>query len=206
MVTRCRCCGSSDVVSVLDLGAQPWGNDFINIEDQRQCARYPLALSVCSVCMMTQIAYTVPKEVMFITHNYISGTTRKLRAHFVTVAQDMLAKIPFGPRDYLVDIGGNDGTFLVPIRERGVGVLNVESATLQAEISRRKGLPTVNRFFSLETARALLREYGPARVIHGSGVFFHLEELHSAFAGIKELLHPDGMIVAEFIYLPTMIE
>jgi hypothetical protein len=201
----CRCCASNDLVPVLDLGEQPWGNDFIKIEEHRECERHPLILSVCTACTMAQIGYTVPKEVMFVHHNYISGTTRKLREHFEAVGQDILAKIPFGPRDYILDIGGNDGTFLVPLRERGVGVLNVESATLQAEISRRKGLPTVNRFFNLDAARDLRREYGPARVIHGSGVFFHLEELHSAFAGIKELLHPDGVVVAEFIYLPTMM-
>ena len=44
------------------------------------------------------------------------------------------------------------------------------------------------------------------RVIHGSGVLFHLEELHSAFRGIEYLLEDRGVLVAEFIYLPSMIE
>jgi C-methyltransferase C-terminal domain/Putative zinc binding domain/Methyltransferase domain len=205
-VMACRCCGASTLVPVLDLGSQPWGNDFIKIEAQATCARYPLVLFVCTTCTMAQIGHTVPKETMFVRHNYISGTTRRLRTHFEDIARDILARIPFGPHDYVLDIGGNDGTFLVPIRERGVGVLNIESATLQAELSARKGLPTVNRFFNREAALDLRREHGPARVIHGSGVFFHLEELHSAFEGVKHLLHHNGVVVAEFIYLPTMIE
>lgn len=155
---------------------------------------------------MAQIGYTVPKEIMFREHNYVSGTTRQLRTHFEGVGQEILARVPFGSDDYILDVGGNDGTFLVPLRDRGVNVLNVESATLQAELSHRKGLRTLNTFFDLPTAIEIRRQYGPARVIHGAGVFFHLEELHSAFAGIKELLHPDGWVVAEFIYLPTMIE
>ena len=43
-------------------------------------------------------------------------------------------------------------------------------------------------------------------MIHGSGVLFHLEELHSAFRGIELLLEDGGVLVAEFIYLPGMIE
>jgi len=191
---------------VLDLGNQPWGNDFIRIEEQRECTRYPLVLSFCPTCTMAQIGHTVAKEVMFVHHSYVSGTTRKLREHFDAVGKEIVARVPFGSGDYVLDIGGNDGTFLVPIRERGIQVLNVESATLQAELSRRKGLPTVNEFFNLDTAVRLRQQHGQARVIHGAGVLFHLEELHSAFAGIKELLHPDGVVVAEFIYLPTMIE
>ncbi|HVX90060.1 MAG TPA: methyltransferase, partial [Candidatus Paceibacterota bacterium] len=72
-MTSCRCCASSDVVPVLDLGLQPWGNDFIKIEDGRECNRYPLVLSVCRSCTMAQIGYTVPKEIMFVQHNYVSG-------------------------------------------------------------------------------------------------------------------------------------
>jgi len=201
----CRCCGNDAVVPVLDLGSQPWGNDFIMIEDGRASRRYPLVLEFCAACTMAQIGHTVPKEVMFVNHNYISGTTRQLRSHFEGVARDILGRVRFGPHDYVLDIGGNDGTFLVPIKERGIRVVNVESATLQSELSRRKGIDTVNRFFNLEAAQALRQERGPAKVIHGSGILFHLEELHSAFDGIKALLAPDGFLVAEFIYLPTMI-
>jgi len=205
-VSTCRCCSSADVVPVLDLGLQPWGNDFIKIEEGRESRRYPLVFSVCRVCTMAQIGYTVPKEVMFLQHNYVSGTTRQLRAHFESVGQDILGRVAMDRGDYIVDIGGNDGTFLVPLRDRGVNVLNIESAGLQAEISHRKGLRTVNAFFNEQTALEVREKYGPARVIHGAGVLFHLEELHSAFAGIKALLHPQGTLVAEFIYLPTMIE
>ena len=45
-----------------------------------------------------------------------------------------------------------------------------------------------------------------AKVIHGSGIFFHLEDLKSVFKGIKELLKNDGILVSEFIYLPSMIK
>ena len=47
---------------------------------------------------------------------------------------------------------------------------------------------------------------GKAKIIHGSGIFFHLEELKSVFKGIKKLLDDNGTLVAEFIYLPSMIK
>ncbi len=154
---------------------------------------------------MAQIGHTVPKEVMFVDHQYVSGTTRSLRDHFGHVADEIVARVAFGPTDYALDVGGNDGTFLLQLQQRGANVLNVESGFRQAQLAEQAGVTTVNTFFNRESASEILASRGPAKLIHGSGIFFHLEELHSAFAGISDLLARDGFVVAEFIYLPDMI-
>jgi len=43
-------------------------------------------------------------------------------------------------------------------------------------------------------------------VINASGIFFHLEELHSVTEGIKKLLADDGVFVVQFIYMKTAME
>ncbi|MDA8536957.1 class I SAM-dependent methyltransferase, partial [Alphaproteobacteria bacterium] len=83
--------------------------------------------------------------------------------------------------------------------------LNIDSGRIQAQESQSKGIPTVREFFNEFSAEEIKSSHGQAKIIHGSGVLFHLEELHSAFSGIKSLLAPDGMLVAEFIYLPEMV-
>jgi hypothetical protein len=203
---KCRCCGSSDLERVLDLGAQPWGNDFIPISENRVSERYPLELFFCRQCAMVQIGHTVPKETMFSDHNYMSGTTRSLALHFEGVATRILSRTAIGPNEYILDIGGNDGTFLRSFSKRGTKVLNVDSGRKQTERSSANGVECLNEFFNEQSAIRIESARGKAKVIHGSGIFFHLEELHSVFKGVNRLLDNDGLLVAEFIYLPEMIK
>jgi len=202
----CRCCSSTNVKLVLDLGNQPWGNDYIDIERKQKAQRYPLRFCVCKSCMMAQIDSTIPKEIMFVDHTYVSGTTEALRKHFVKVGQSILKRKKLNDTDYILDIGGNDGTFLESFKENGFNVLNIDSGILQSKISNSKNITCINKFFNNKTAEEIVKAKGPAAVIHGSGIFFHLEELHSVFKGVKLLLASNGILVAEFIYLPDMLE
>ncbi len=201
---NCRNCSSNNLEMVIDLGLQPWGNNFMPIATATPAPLYPLEVFFCNDCTMAQLGYTVPKETMFVEHNYVSGTTNSLKQHFKTVGDKMLDKVAYKNTDYVLDIGGNDGTFLALLKDR-LQVLNVDSGVRQAEISNASGVECLNTFFNKETAETILKTRGHAKAIHGSGVFFHLEELHSVFAGIKLLLAHDGVLVAEFIYLPDMV-
>ena len=204
---KCRCCGSEKLDSVLDLGDQPWGNNFISIKSKEKAKNYPLELFFCGECKMLQLDYAIPKEEMFVNHTYLSGTTSSLRKHFLEVKNYALTQINLEKDNYILDIGGNDGTFLEHFKEIGQSVLNVDSGLLQSEKCKKKDIPCLNNFFNEELADQILFDYGYASVIHGSGIFFHLEELHSVFSGIKKLLDPkNGLLIAEFIYLPDMIE
>ena len=204
---KCRCCGSEKLDLVLDLGDQPWGNNFISIKSEEKAKNYPLKLFFCCNCKMLQLDYAIPKEEMFVKHTYLSGTTSSLRKHFLEVTNYALTQINLEKNNYILDIGGNDGTFLEHFKEMGQSVLNVDSGLLQAEKCKEKGIPCLNNFFNKELADQILSDYGYASVIHGSGIFFHLEELHSVFSGIRKLLDPNnGLLIAEFIYLPDMIE
>jgi hypothetical protein len=200
----CRSCGSRDLEKVLDLGEQPWGNDFKKIKSELSVETYPLRLFFCQTCSMVQIDHTVPKEKMFVEHSYMSGTTKSLKRHFEEVGRLISNRYEIEGK-YILDIGGNDGTFLEFFQKEDVKILNVESGDAQAKASQAKGINTAHRFFNFHSAGDIKNQYGPMRVIHGSGVLFHLEELHSAFKGIELLLDDKGVLVAEFIYLPTMI-
>jgi hypothetical protein len=203
---RCRTCESKELESILDLGLQPWGNDFKSITNVGDCNKYPLELFFCSKCSLTQIGYTVPKEVMFINHKYLSGTTQTLKNHFIHTSKKLIKQCNLVPNSLILDIGGNDGTYLEYFHREGYRTLNVDSGVHQSAISKAKGIPTVNDFFSTNLALKILSEFSKAKIIHASGVLFHLEKLHDVFQGIKLVLAEDGILVAEFIYLPEMID
>jgi SAM-dependent methyltransferase len=107
-------------------------------------------------------------------------------------------------RDKIVlDIGSNDGTQLKHYKQLGCEVLGVESAPHAVAIALSNGIRTDEEFFNLEYAQRLSQKFD---VINASGVFFHLEELHSVCEGVRHSLKQDGVFIVQFIYMKTMQE
>jgi SAM-dependent methyltransferase len=102
----------------------------------------------------------------------------------------------------VLDIGSNDGSQLAEYRTLGYQVLGVESSTPTARIANQRGIPTVHAFFNEEVARGLGQAFD---VINASGVFFHLEELHSVTEGIRTALAPDGVFVVQALYVRDIV-
>lgn len=203
---ECRVCSGQDVEIVLDLGDQPHCNSLLAQEQlEQQEPIYPLRLGFCHDCTTVQIDHTVPKETMFSEYLYVSGTTRTLREHFADSARRLREKLDLQPGDLVVDIGSNDGTWLAEWQKLGMNVLGVEPATNIAEQAVAAGVPTINDFFNADVARRILEEHGAPKLVTAAGVFFHLEELHSATEGVAEFCKAGATFCVQAIYLGEML-
>ena len=202
---QCRVCDSRDLVLAIDLGLQPWCNNFLKPDQVGKEPFYPLRVFFCNACSTAQLDYTVAKEVMFGDHTYLSGVTKSLSLHFKNIADETLLRFFPGNAGTtaVLDIGSNDGTQLKHFQERGCEVLGVESSVTTAAMANAAGVPTVNRFFNASFAEELGRKF---QIINAAGVFFHLEELHSAADGIKFALAEDGVFVVQFLYMKRIVE
>jgi len=200
----CRVCDKTDFFLGIDLGMQPWGNHFLTQDQVGKEPFYPLRVVVCKHCKTAQLDHTVRKEVMFQEHTYLSGITCSLAEHFQKTAETVNKNFCSNLKEKSVlDIGSNDGTQLKSYQSLGFDVLGIESAKTVSEIAISEGVPTVHAFFNLETADKIHRYFD---VINASGVFFHLEELHSVTEAIKKYLKPDGVFVVQFLYMKTIME
>jgi SAM-dependent methyltransferase len=200
----CRVCDSTALSPAIDLGRQPWCNHFLRPEEVGKEPFYPLRVMFCESCHTAQLDYTVPKETMFGDHTYLSGVTASLSAHFKSIAE--YADREFfrdAPAKSVLDIGSNDGTQLRHFQRLGYEVLGVEASRGTAKLANDAGVPTLNCFFNLETARSIGRKF---HLINAAGVFFHLEELHSVTDGIRESLRDDGVFVVQFLYMKRILE
>ena len=200
----CRVCDSLKLAPVVDLGEQPWCNNFLGKEQVGSEPLYPLRVVYCRDCCTAQLDYTVKKEIMFGDHTYLSGITKSLSDHFGMVAAEVNRRF-FADRSEksVLDIGSNDGTFLKHFQKLGYRVLGVESSRQTAGIAAEQGVPTLNDFFNYDCAVRLGEKFN---VINASGVFFHLEELHSVTDGIRECLREDGVFVIQFLYMKRIME
>jgi len=203
-LTRCRICDSDRLEPVIDLGYQPWCNNFLKKEEIGEELFYPLRVVFCHDCSAAQLDFTVPKEVMFGDHTYRSGITKTFNEYFKNVAQEVDARF-FKDLKHksVLDIGSNDGGQLKYYTALGYDVLGVESSKTIAKIANDEGIPTTNAFFNLDFARKLDKKF---HVINAASVFYHLEELHCVTKGIKEVLRDDGVFVVQFVHMKRLIE
>ncbi|WP_320675951.1 class I SAM-dependent methyltransferase [Prochlorococcus sp. MIT 1300] len=206
MKIACRICGSHNLEPCIDLGDQPWCNNFLTSEQIGTEPSYPLRVVYCHDCHTSQLDFTVKKEIMFGDHTYLSGVTKSLSNHFLSIAKITLDNFFEGSNRSLInvlDIGSNDGTQLKHYKNSGCNVLGVESSKTTATIASQAGINTLNEFFNEQVA---LRISEKQNIINASGVFFHLEELHSVTRGIKHLLDKDGVFVVQFLYMKSIVE
>ncbi len=200
----CRVCDSRELDLVVDLGSQPWCNNFLKKEEIGKEPFYPLRVVYCHGCHTSQLDFTVKKEVMFGDHTYLSGITKSLSEHFQNVARDVDGRFFEGRKDKsILDIGSNDGTQLKHFQALGYEVLGVESSKTTAKVANDAGIPTENAFFNEQFINGIGRQFD---VFNASGVFFHLEELHSVCEGIRKGLKRDGVFVVQFLYMKSIME
>jgi 2-polyprenyl-3-methyl-5-hydroxy-6-metoxy-1,4-benzoquinol methylase len=201
----CRVCDGTNLEPVIDLGMQPWCNNFLTKEQVGKEPFYPLRVLYCKNCATTQLDYTVAKEIMFGDHTYLSGVTKSLSAHFAQIAQEADEKLCAGKTDkWVLDIGSNDGTQLQHFLKLGYKVVGVESSSTTAKMANDAGVFTINDYFNFDL---IIKHHYQQKfdLINAAGVFFHLEELHSVTKGIKEALKTDGTFIVQFLYMKNII-
>ncbi len=201
-ITQCRVCDGKNLEEVLDLGIQPWGNDFRATPGEAK--KYPLIGCFCNDCSTFQIKYNVPKEVMYDDHTYLSSANKSMKKHFDSIANKVIDELNPSAR-FVVDIGSNDGTLLKSYKKRGLNTLGVEPCESASLKAIKDDVPTIIKFFNNETSDEIKLKYGKADIISAANVFYHVEELHDIVKGIKNLLSDDGVFIVQGTYLPNLI-
>jgi hypothetical protein len=101
---------------------------------------------------------------------------------------------------YALEIGSNDGTFLLPFLRGKYEVLGIDSAENVVDAAAKAGVPTRCGFFDVNMAERILKEKGPSKTVFARNVVPHVANLHEFVEGMKICLAQDGIIVIEFHY------
>lgn len=203
----CRVCGGRDLAKFLELGPQPLANSFITIDEVKSGKeeKFPLDLYVCKTCWHVQLVDVISKETLFTHYLYFSTTTRTTPAHFAHLANEVVEKHT-ARGDFVVEIGSNDGVLMSAFENSGRRTLGIEPAANVAEFARTRGIMTMNRFFTEETATQVAKDLGKAKVILSNNVVGHIDDLAQLTRSVKKLLTDDGTWIFEVPYLVDMIE
>jgi len=205
--TKCRDCGSQELVRFLDLGTQPLANSFLdNQQIKKPEPYYPLEVYFCKNCSLAQLIHVVDKNELFKHYIYFSSGMPKVSPYWQSYAEEIMEKYLKEKEDLVVEVGSNDGILLKFFKDSGYQVLGVDPAENIAKVAESRGVPTVVDFFNRDVAISILQKQGSAKAIFANNVFAHIDDHQDFCEGVKKLLDQKGVLVIEAPYLIDMFE
>ena len=206
--STCRGCGCPLSAVFLDLGSMPLANALLTEADlDREEARYPLRLALCTECALVQTTHDVPREEIFgADYPYFSSVSDELLRHAEEHAVALMAERSLGAPSFVVEVASNDGYLARNFVAAGVPVIGVEPTPGPAAAARDLGVPTIEAFFGVELAEQLRTDRGRADVIIANNVMAHVPDLGDFVDGLAALVSDDGVITIENQYVVPMID
>jgi len=201
---HCRLCGSTNLASVVDLGATPPCELFLSAEqvDEPEMT-YPLHLRLCTNCLLAQLPPLITPEETFTEYAYFSSYSSSWVAHAKEFVDAQVDRID--PK-FVVEVASNDGYLLQHVVARGIRCLGVEPSVNVGAAAREKGVPTVTAFLSPETGAAVGAGHGPADLVVANNVYAHIPDVVGFTKGLRSLVADDGWVSIEVQHLLTLIE
>jgi hypothetical protein len=201
---NCRLCGSTNLASVVDLGATPPCELFLSAEqvDEPEMT-YPLHLRLCTECLLAQLPPLITPEETFTEYAYFSSFSDSWVQHAKDFVDAAVERI--GP-GFVVEVASNDGYLLQHVVGRGIRCLGIEPSVNVGAAAREKGVPTLTEFLSPEVGLAVRAEHGPADLVVANNVYAHIPDVVGFTKGLRALVADDGWVSIEVQHLLTLIE
>ena len=198
----CQLCGSINLSPIIDLGHTPPCDSLLTEAQLKEPeTHYPLRLNKCDKCDLVQIDYVVDPKIVF--HNeypYLGGITETLANNLKNGAKKFVKDLNLPKNGLAVDLGSNDGTFLKGFKEEGLSVLGVEPTDI-AKLATSNGINSVQKFFTEEVAKDIVKEHGKASILTAANMFAHVASLGDLMHGAEVLLEEGSFFVTESHYL-----
>jgi 2-polyprenyl-3-methyl-5-hydroxy-6-metoxy-1,4-benzoquinol methylase len=206
--STCRFCQHPLHHTFVNLGGSPISNDFLTVEQLDKSEKfYPLHTYVCDQCFLVQLPEVESREHIFSDGNYayFSSYSESWLKHCENYTNLMTGRFKLDRSSQVIEIASNDGYLLQYFQAKNISVLGIEPATNVAAVAESKGIPTLIKFFGVETATELVRLGKKADLLLGNNVLAHVPDLNDFVAGLKLLLKSDGIITIEFPHLLQLI-
>jgi SAM-dependent methyltransferase len=204
--TVCRACGGNNLYCYLRLGNHPAANAFVRPERLSEPdIRHPLDTHVCLDCALIQIPNQLPPD-FYLDYVYVPSASMTMPQHFRQLAHRFRQNLATSAGQLVVDIGCNDGLLLAACKDEGLEVLGVDPSANIAELARAKGVAVVNEYFTVDSARHIRNERGPAQIIVTTNTLNHIDDLHGFMQGVDTLLACGGAFVIEAPQALTCVE
>ena len=208
-IDRCRICGNTHLVQVLDLGEQMLTGVFPRSRDM-QVTTGPLRLVKCMAdggCGLLQLAHSYDLGEMYgDNYGYRSGLNASMVRHLHAKVARVLGLVSLREGDLVVDVGANDGTTLGAYPESiGADLLGVDPTGAKFRQYYKPHVDLCADFFTADTLRKV-RPGKRVRVLTSFSMFYDLESPMAFMQDVHDVLADDGVWVFEQSYMPAMLD
>jgi hypothetical protein len=196
----CRICKSKNLFNFLNLGFQPPSDAFKDVKSLKSPTMYfPLELCSCNDCGFKQLNFVVnPSYLYQNNYPYESSLTQVGQEHYYSFANSVVSRFNLKCKDLVVDIGSNIGVLLQGFKKKNMNVIGVDPASNICKIANSRGIKTFNGFFDKNFVNFLKKKKLRAKVITGTNVFAHIDDLDSFLENIKKIIDlKKGVLIIE---------
>ena len=207
-IETCRICGNNDLEVVLDLGIQFLAGNFPK-ERMEHVEKGPLKLVKCTEkpnsCGHVQLEHTYNLDEMYgANYGYRSGLNISMVNHLNSKFKKINNFVKFSEGDIVVDIAGNDGTFL-GFFPTNLNLLSIDPTSKKFSEFYKGHVKFIPDFFSFKLYNKVFDS--KAKVVTSFSMFYDLEDPISFAKEINMILDPvDGIWVLEQSYMPEMLK
>jgi hypothetical protein len=199
----CRFCRQPLSRTFVDLGMSPLCQTHLEPGELDKGEEFfPLHVFLCEKCLLVQLRDYVGPEKIFSEYAYFSSFAATMLKHASDYVDMIVPRLKLGAQSKVIEIASNDGYLLQYFVKKDIPVLGIEPAANVAKAAIDKGVPSVVKFFGVETAKGLVKD---ADLLLGNNVLPHVPDLHDFVGGLEILLKPGGTITIEFQHLLTMM-
>jgi 2-polyprenyl-3-methyl-5-hydroxy-6-metoxy-1,4-benzoquinol methylase len=191
-----------------DLGLSPLANSYVKFENVHDGEKfYPLKVWVCEACLLSQLEEFESPDAIFSDYLYFSSFSTSWVEHARRYCEMMTGRFGFDASSQVVEIASNDGYLLQHFKAKGIPVLGVEPAANVAKVAwEQKQIPSVVKFFGVQTAQELAAGGQSADLLLGCNVLAHVPDINDFVGGLKVALKPAGVITFEFPHLLRLLK
>ncbi len=207
-IEKCRVCGNEHLVTVLDLGNQYLSGIFPKTVDV-EMYRGPLKLVKCNEttggCGHVQLEHTFDLPTMYgQEYGYRSGLNASMVKHLQGKYEKIVNFLDLKKRDLVIDIAGNDGTFLGFFSPE-LKLVSIDPTSKKFSKYYKEHVDYIADFFTEKTYRTYFGEE-KAKLVTSFSMFYDLEDPCQFAREVNSVLDPnEGIWVLEQSYMPEML-
>tara|TARA_B100000686_G_scaffold179205_1_gene186152 strand:+ start:5950 stop:7146 length:1197 start_codon:yes stop_codon:yes gene_type:complete len=192
------------LIPFMSFGKMPIANGFLRKKQFKSEFFFNLEVGFSKSISLFQLnEHPKPKQMFNNNYPFFTGGSKGMIQHFKKYSQ--WVKKNYGKKiKHLLEIGSNDGTFLSNFDNKKINVMGFEPSKNVAQISRKKGIKTINKFFNFNNAKKFKKLKNKIDVITAANAICHVPNLISLIKGVNFLLKQRGVFIFEEPYLGSM--
>lgn len=208
-INKCRVCGNEHLVSVFDLGNQYLSGIFPKKVDV-DMYKGPLKLVKCEEisggCGHVQLEHTFHLPTMYgENYGYRSGLNDSMVKHLQEKYEKISNFLDFQKGDLVIDIAGNDGTFLGFFSPE-LKLVSIDPTSKKFSKYFKNHVDYIADFFTEKIFRKYFGEQ-KVKLVTSFSMFYDLEDPCQFAKEVKNIIDPqEGIWVLEQSYMPEMVK